>query len=106
MSETTGTRSLAGRGYMRQREPMEAIPESAIRGYYRNYNNCTDPVEVGNYVVEQADLTRIRQDTGRIPRWMVTRDYSGSFEYLHEIRWTVEEMAAAGEICLETVVLL
>lgn len=97
MAETKQIGTLSGYGYMRsKRDVVDTIPPTWIRGYYYGANNCVDPVLVGGYVVEQSDLSRIRQESGDLPHYMYTDDWSGSYRYLHHIQWSEEEARAAG----------
>lgn len=93
MATTRQLQTVAGYGYMRQSEPIEELPPN-IRGDYVNHNSYADPVQVGEYVVEQGSLNQYVAFYGRLPDRMTTMDYSGSYLYLHEITWTEEELAA------------
>jgi hypothetical protein len=90
------TRSLAGYGYMRKREPKEMVPISTISGYYLG-TSLTAAVNVGGLVVEQADINRIRRETGGLPKFITHYDYSGSFQYLSHIVWGEEPEILAEE---------
>jgi hypothetical protein len=96
---------VRGYGYMRL-DPiwgkiLEAIPDTAIEGHYTYGENvdigsvirgdlpsgCYDPVLIDGLVVEQADISRVVQESGKLPTHIYHMDHSGSVMYIQSINW-------------------
>lgn len=91
MATTIQIKTVAGYGYMRNGEAREEIPPHTIRGHHALVDSCQDPVRIGDYVVEQADLDVLYQHDGFFPLYLVVDDHSGSYRYLFAINWREHE---------------
>lgn len=101
-----GSEYVRGYGYMRL-DPIwgriwETIPDTAIEGHYTYGekfdaigsvirgdfpSGCYDPVLIDGLVVEQADVSRVVRESGKLPTHIYHMDQSGSVMYIQSINW-------------------
>jgi hypothetical protein len=86
-------KTVAGYGYMRRREPVEDLPAGTLRGHV--VAPPSDPVVIASCIIEQAELNRVRRETGAWPTHITHYDPSGSVLYLDELVWGDEPRMAA-----------
>lgn len=68
------------------------IEDSFLLGYSPWWYQALRPVMVGDYVAEQAEISEVKERTGKLPQWLLTCDMvTKSYMSVHRIVWTPED---------------